>query len=289
MSASKNVKFAEKLHNMEMKYAPDQVNMANANQRTPADLAAADIREPGVMDEQFPTDALTQYDKRDRVQNAKLQLGEGMPMGYTPFGKMEAKDSDFDWYQKKQAAVELANFQRWFAKEFDLMSPVQKKRAKELYPEFYAQRKRLLRKQAKNLFDLARIKLEGIDKFKDLVKVYMAETGRLDVGPLKTLLNPEMVNLGDDAQLKNKAAFQRGLANPFLVFGKEVIGNKGRANVATRQLESENWADRANTADWRHTTKSGVDNTDFPPFQGRRLNQGDQQWFQVLRQGMSTI
>jgi hypothetical protein len=289
MSASKNVKFAEKLHNMEMKYAPDQINMANANQRTPADLAAAEIRQPGVMDEQFPTDALTQYDERDRVQNAKLQLGEGMPMGYTPFGKMEAKDSDFDWYQKKQAAVELANFQRWFAKEFDLMSPVQKKRAKELYPEFYAQRKRLLRKQAKNLFDLARIKLEGIDKFKDLVKVYMAETGRLDVGPLKTLLNPEMVNLGDDAQLKNKAAFQRGLANPFLVFGKEVIGNQGRTNVKTRQEESQAWERRRADANWDHTTRSGVDNTDFPPFQGRRLNQSDQQWFQVLRQGMSTI
>ncbi len=289
MGSKGNVKFAEKLHDMELKYAPDQINMASANARTPADLAAVPTRSAGVMDEQFPTAALTTYDERDRLMNAKLELGEGAPMGYTPFGKMEAKEADFDWYQKKQAAVELANFQRWFAKEFDLMSPVQKKRAKELYPEFYAQRKQLLRKQAKNLFDLARIKLEGIDKFKDLVKVYMAETGRLDVGPLKNLLNPEMVNLGDDSGIKNKTKFQRGLANPFLVFGKEVVGERGNVGVPTRHVESQQWARRATTADWAHTTRSGVEDTDFPPFKGPGLQRGDQQWFQVLRQGMSSI
>ncbi len=289
MGSNKSVKFAEKLHDMEMKYSPDAVNMAAANGRTPADLEAADTREPGVMDEQFPTASLTTYDKRDRVMNAKLQLGEGAPMGYTPFGKMEASDADFDWYEKKQAAVELANFQRWFAREFDLMSPVQKKRAKELYPEFYAQRKKLLRKQAKNLFDLARIKLEGIDKFKDLVKVYMAETGRLDVGPLKNLLNPEMVNMGDDAGVKNHAKFQRGLANPFLVFGKEPIGRKGVSNVSTRQDQSQQWAERNPTPGWTRNTKAGVANTGFPPFQGRQTNQGDAKWFQVLKQGMGTI
>ncbi len=282
---SKNVAFAEKLHNMELKMAPDAINMA-AGVRTPAKLATEKTREPGVMDEQFPTEALTTYDPRDKVQNAKLELGgTGAQLGMTPFGKMEFKDTDAKWYQDKQAAVELANFQQWFAVEFDHMSPVEKKRAKELYPEFYAQRKALLRKQAKNLFDLARIKLEGIDKFKDLVKVYMAETGRLDVGPLKHLLNPEMVNTGANADALNQKRFQRGLANPFLVFGKEPIP----ATVAGRQTQSHEWAQRKGGSKWQRGTELGVDGTGFPPFQGKNTNQSDKQWFQALSDGIANI
>ncbi len=282
---SKNVAFAEKLHGMELKYAPDQINMA-VEKRTPAQLQAIDPREPDAMDEQFPTDALTTYDKRDKVQNAKLELGgTGEQLGITPFGKLEAKESDFEWYQKKQAAVELANFQQWFAQEFDKMSPVQKKRAKELYPEFYAQRKRLLRKQAKNLFDLARIKLEGIEKFKDLVKVYMAETGRLDVGPLKNLLNPEMVNAEDNAKANNQARFQRGLANPFLVFGKEPLP----ASYKTRGVQSQDFAVRNQSENWDAGTKLGVKSVGFPPFASGKTNQSDKQWFQTLSEGMRGV
>lgn len=41
---------------------------------------------------------------------AKIQL-QGDEVGYTPFGKLEARDSDFKWYQEKLAAQEAANFQ----------------------------------------------------------------------------------------------------------------------------------------------------------------------------------
>ena len=47
----------------------------------------------------------------DRVQEAKLQLQTPGQVGYTPFGKLEARDEDFKWYQRKQEAVEAANFQ----------------------------------------------------------------------------------------------------------------------------------------------------------------------------------
>ncbi len=109
-AAEQNVKFAESLHKEELKHAPDQINMA-AGARDPDALAEIPTRQPGAMDEQFPTNALTSYDKKDKEMMAKLQLGQGMPVGYTPFGKMEAKDEDFKWAQKKQAAAELANFQ----------------------------------------------------------------------------------------------------------------------------------------------------------------------------------
>lgn len=277
--AQKNVQFAEGIRREQLKMAPDQVNMAAAVGRAPAELKNAETRQPNVMDEQFPTDALTSYNAKDREMNAKLQLGEGSETGYTPFGKLIAKDSDFKWAQEKQAAAELADFQAWFAKEFDLMSPAQKKRAKELYPQFYAERKQLLRKQADNLFDLARIKLEGIDSYKDLVKTYMAETGRLDLGPLEHLLNPEGVNKDPNAKANNQARFVRGLANPFTVFGKEAIP----MNVVTRMEQSREWARRARTRQYTDNVKLGVDGVGFPPFAGDSTNQSDKAWYQQLR------
>lgn len=109
--ANKHVQFAESLHEQQMKFKPDQVNVA-AGTRTRAQLDATAPRTPNVMDEQFPTASLTQYEpEKDRQMVAKLQLQEGAPTGYTPFGKMIAKDEDFEWYMRKQAAAEKANFQ----------------------------------------------------------------------------------------------------------------------------------------------------------------------------------
>ncbi len=163
------------------------------------------------------------------------------------------------------------------------MSPAEKKRAKELYPAFYAERKKLLKQQTKNLYDLARIKLHGIESFDDLKKTYLAETGRLDVGPLENLLNPELVNLGTGAKRDNQARFERGLANPFSVFGKEPIP----MNVSTRREQSEMWADRRKNTLWSTGTKLGVEDTGFPPFSGSSTNRGDQAWYQVLRNGIN--
>ena len=254
-----------------MEYAPDQVSMAPP--RTAAQLARTGPRAAGVQAEQFPTDGLTSYDENDKVMMAKLKLQDDLAKpGMTKFGKLEAKDSDFKWMQKKEAAVDAANFQEWFAKEFDLMSPAQKKRAKELYPEFYAQRKKLLKQQTKNLFDLARIKLEGIESREDLMKTYMAETGRLDVGPLQNLLHPEAADTwSGNAGRNNEKRFQRGLANPFSVFGKEAIG-KSRAD------EQKAYAARAYNAN--DTTDLGSTSG----FGGMAAGAGDSEWYTKLMQ-----
>lgn len=273
-----HVRFAEKLHNEQLKFAPNQITPAAGLRQV--SLSQTAPRTPGVMDEQFPTASLTAYEpEKDREMVAKLQLGKaaqeaGAPIGYTPFGKMEAKKEDFDWYQRKQAAAEVANFQRWFAKEFDLMDPAQKKRAKELYPEFYAQRKKLLKQQAKNLVRLAKIKLEGIQSFNDLQTQYLAETGRLDVGPLQNLLNPEKTALGLQGQQKN---FVRGLANPFLVYGKQAYPDDQSGRDDQRKaFERRQYDDDA-------TTLLGY-TTGFPPMGNNEPagNQGDEAWYKVL-------
>ena len=278
MSAENHVQFAEGIRKQQLSYAPDQINAA-AGVRTPEQLASVPVRAPGVMSEQFPTDHLTSYSEADRANVAKLQLGEGSERGYTPFGKLVATDENFKWYQAKQAAAEEANFQQWFAQSFDLMSPAQKAWAKSKYPEFYAQRKKLLKQQSKNAFDLARIKLEGVTDFTDLRKQYLAETGRLDMGPLNHLINPEGVNAGGvaNSRTKNQKVFQRGLANPFRAFGKEAYP----ADVTTRLQQSKGFENRQ-TSEWG-AYKLGTDGVGFPAFAGTGTDQGDEDWFKMLR------
>lgn len=276
-SAAANVAFAKSLEKKQMKFKPDQVNVA-ADART-ENLDEVAPRTRNVMDEQFPTASLTAYDERDKVMAAKLQLAQGSEVGYTPFGKLIAKDEDFKWAQRKQAAAEVADFERWFAQEFDLMDPAQKERAKELYPQFYAARKKLLKTQTKNLMNLARIKLEGITSFEDLKTTYLAETGRLDLGPLQHILNPE----GDqEAKRYAQGRFTRGLANPFLVFGKQAYPANRGAHLARAEAYAER--DYPNSS-----TRLGYGNQGFPPFGAQVSDQSDAQWYQVLRDSISGL
>jgi DNA-dependent RNA polymerase auxiliary subunit epsilon len=192
---------------------------------------------------------------------------------------LEATDADFKWLQKKQAAVEEANFQLWFAQEYDRMSPAEKKRAKELYPEFYAQRKKLLKKQAKNLVRLASIKLEGVESFDDLRLQYEAETGRLDVGPLTHLLHPEQNNNHADYEQRK---FQRGLLSPFRVFGDEAVArDKGETLKQTRDHQAQAFNAYKTPQDGLGLTSG------FPPMPSGGgttfAETGDKDWFATMR------
>jgi hypothetical protein len=289
--AQNNVALAERLHAKEAQMKPTQVNMRDVVARD-TELAATAPRSR-VMDEQFPTASLSADDPRDRVMAAKLALQPdptNQP-GYTRFGKLEARDEDFEWYQRKAAAVEAANFQAWFAKEFDLMSPADKKRAKELYPEFYAQRMELLRTQVENAFRLSKLKVEGVQNMDDLLTQYMAENGRLDMGPLQNIMHPEQeFNSQDDDSRKDYAQrkFQRGLLSPFRVFGEESvptddsIGNE-RTGYKMRQ---ENVANFGGARADKEMYGLGLKERGFPGWDTRDV-QGtqDAQWWQLLRKG----
>lgn len=252
----------EKLHPNQQQLP---VGQAGANVQNPAAP-----RTPNAVDEQFPTAGLQAKDARDKVMAAKLALGgSGAQLGKTPFGKMVLSDEDLKWVQRKAEAVEKANFQQWFARNFDFMSPAQKKVARQLYPEFYAERQKLLNQQARNLQDYARIKLHGVQSKQDLLKQYAAETGRLDIGPLNHLLNPLQ---GRPAGMG--AAFKRGLLNPFRVFGDEVEP----AGLNTRKVERNAFARRT----YDDTgVKLGLERG-FPPFNVDQSGQGDRAWLDYL-------
>lgn len=259
----KNVRFAESLDARQQKYMPDQLQVAAGGRDRPlADIAP---RTTGVMEEQFPTDGLTAYDPRDKVMSAKLQLQDvDKAPGYTQFGKLIAKDSDFEWYQRKQAAAEVAEFQRYFAEQYDMMDPAQKKRAKELYPEFYAERKRTLKRNAKNLAKLAQIKLEGPSDLDDVKLLYLAESGRLPLGPLQNILHPELSGMNRD---EAGATFIRGLASPFLLWGKQAAPN----DDAARKQRAKQYANVKYPADAQQEYK----------------DVSDAQWFSLLSKGIS--
>lgn len=98
-----------KIEKDQQKLAPDSVNMSM--DQPAGRLDNVPPRAPGIMDEQFPTDQLSAKDDRDKIMDAKIKLSQGMPPGYTPFGKMTLSDEDLKWLERKEKAVEAANFQ----------------------------------------------------------------------------------------------------------------------------------------------------------------------------------
>ena len=195
--------------------APNAVQMGGSptgGERTDAELEAVPLRSRVDTDEQFATDALTKEDPRDAVMTAKQELSANTP-GYTPFGQLIAKDSDFEWLRSKREAEAEANFQQWFASNFDRASPEQKELARSLWPDFYQQRLNLLEKEINLQRRIARLKVTGIQTKEDLLLQYALESGFIDGDGLNNILHPEKVrNRQEDAQ--RQARFVRGLFNP---------------------------------------------------------------------------
>lgn len=174
--------------------------------------AGAPLRSDNV-DEQFPTAGLQDSDPRDEIMTAKLSVQDKDHPGITPFGQMIAKDSDFEWLRKKREAEAYANFQTWFAQNFDKMSPPQKEMAKKLFPRFYQERLQQLDRTIELQRKLAKLKLMGPENANDLMLQYAAELGLIDADPVHAVLHPEEVKRRQE-EADRKARYARGLLNP---------------------------------------------------------------------------
>lgn len=199
--------------------APNAVDMPAAQDggdRDQTELETTPLRSDAV-DEQFPTEALTTESKADKKKLAKLELQQasadaGAP-GITPFGEMKLSESDIKWLMNKREREAEANFQVWFAQNFDRMSPAQKQTARELYPAFYQQRLALLEKQIKMQAKIARLKIEGAKNANDLKLQYAIEAGFIDDDQLEHILHPERAQ-DAQRQAQREMKFRRGLLNP---------------------------------------------------------------------------
>lgn len=200
--------------------SPNAVLMAGGKDGAPradGDLKATDTRQRGAVDEQFPTDALTRSSKKDVEMTEKLQLQKESEdagrAGMTPFGKLIADREDFAWLRGLREKEAEADFQQWFATNFDHMSPEEKQFAREILPEFYAQRVTQLRKDLSLASKVAELKLLGIQDKKDLMLQYALESGLVDVDRIKHILNPEAADRAREVAHRNRV-FRRGLLNP---------------------------------------------------------------------------
>jgi hypothetical protein len=231
--------------------APDAVAMGGAQdgtERPQAVFQATGPRARGVVDEQFPTDALTQSDPRDEIMEAKLQSQEPDNQGMTPFGKLVASDADFEWLRKKRDTEAEANFQQWFASNFDHMSPTAKAYAKKMWPGFYKQRLALLEKDLDLLRRMAKLNITGIEDREDLLLQYAKEAGYIDMYRLENLAHPEKA-----AELRSRAAsqarFKRGLLNPRrLPQGFNTVDRTTNARTALNTAVTGTWPRLGTTA-----------------------------------------
>lgn len=193
---------------------------------------AAPLRSDNV-DEQFPTGGLGARDPRDEIMEAKIASQDADQPGITPFGQLIAKDSDFEWLQKKREAEAYANFQAWFAQNFDKMSPPQKEMAKKLFPKFYQERLRQLDRTVELQRKLAKLKLLGPEDSNDLILQYAAEAGFIESDPLHTILHPEEAAKQKDME-RRRQRYARGLFNP-----RRVTTTAEEAAIEARRKNAE--------------------------------------------------
>lgn len=156
------------------------------------------------MAEQYPTDALSAADGRDELMMMRYNLGERL-------GRQQFKDEDAYWLLKKMEAAKDADFQSWFAREYDRMDDVHKKWARKAFPRFFQQRLATLDKNAEMLKRLARIRITGVTSKQDLALKYAADRGLIPVEIFENLLHPEQAHQA--RAVNEQSQFRRGLFN----------------------------------------------------------------------------
>lgn len=157
-----------------------------------------------AMAEQYPNKHLGAEDKNDE----KYEIMQRLAKKDHPLGAPKWNDDVLRWIKKKQDAGIKAEFQKWFAQEFDKMNPTAKAYARQMYPNFYAERMQTLKLNASLLEQLASIRLRGVTSKSDLYLQYAADNGLIDLSGIEDILHP------DGTKEDEEVEFERGLFNP---------------------------------------------------------------------------
>ena len=192
----------------------------DATDRTEEELESTPLRDPGAVDEQFPTAAHIDSKPGDALLAAKVDLAAqteaakpgGLP-GVTPFGVLQAKDSDFQRLIDIREKEINVQFEKWFASNFDKMDVTHKAAARELFAKFYEDRLKNLDTNIELTRKIARLKVTGPQTKEDLYLLYALEAGLIDTKYLDNLLHPERA-IAEDKEIVRQARFRRGLFNP---------------------------------------------------------------------------
>lgn len=167
----------------------------------------------------------TAYDSRDDLVRRKMQLMDDD--GMTPFGRVYYSDEDGKWLEKKEAAVESANFDKWFNDSFNKNDLASRQLAQQLNPEFYAARERKLRERTEEVLALKNIQLRGPQTEEDLRRLFLINTGRVQ-------LPPDWDRIGSTTQdpKRTMQVFQQGLIRAPLFYTRRQRTTTANQNVA---------------------------------------------------------
>lgn len=152
------------------------------------------------------------FEARDRYddimeQKMKLMDNEGM----TPFGQVYYDDKVGRWLEKKQAAVETANLDAWFGKQYNKASLAERQFAQQIYPEYYAERERLMMERAQMVVKIKSILLRGPRTPEDLHIQYLLNTGRIQLPPDWDRIGASSLTAEVPDQAAQQARFTRQL------------------------------------------------------------------------------
>jgi hypothetical protein len=248
----------------------NQIAMAagpDATERANETLAETRLRDPSAVDEQFPTAAHIESDPRDPMlalkaelveDNLKAQKEEGSdkPLpGVTPFGVLQAKDSDFQRLIEIRERELEKQFEQWFATNFDRMDPTHKAMARQLFGKFYNDRLSNLDTNLETTKRIARLKITGPQTKEDLYLMYAMEAGLIDTDYLDNILHPEKVerNQQEEARQKN---YRRGMFNP-----KRFV--RGDWGLKDRLVNAKNITGRNTEAQFGNTFRFGTEGKPF--------------------------
>ena len=146
-------------------------------------LVTGSVQEQGAQGGAVPAQLprkITAFDRMDDEMNTKLQLMDPNT-GMTPFGQVYYDEKVGRWLERKAAAVETANLDAWFNKEFNKPDLASRQFAQQLYPEFYREREKLMMERAQEVLKLKMIQLRGPQSKEDMYKLWLLNTGRVQL------------------------------------------------------------------------------------------------------------
>jgi hypothetical protein len=160
----------------------------------------------GAIPAQLPR-KIVAFDRMDDEMNTKLQLMDDK--GMTPFGQVYYDEKVGKWLERKAAAVETANLDAWFNKEFNKPNLADRQFAQQIYPEFYREREKLMMERAQEVLKLKMIQLRGPQSKEDMYKLWMLNTGRVQLPADWDRIGSDGGQPGDPA--RRKSNFSSGL------------------------------------------------------------------------------
>lgn len=116
-------------------------------------------------------------DPMDDEMNTKIQLMD--KDGMTPFGQVFYDDKVGRWLERKAATAEAANFDRYFAQNFNKNDLASRQWAQKINPDWYKQREDEMNERANMVVKLKAIQLRGPQSKEDLYMLWLIETGRV--------------------------------------------------------------------------------------------------------------